>query len=474
MSIIFHHLILLVFYTLLYLTNFSLCLKEKYIDTEIKINANLNGYDYDTTNRNLRHTDTRKFDKFKIKIRRLPIIYVYTVVPKACEDGLPVYIQHSLKQAVLTQGLDCDIILASNIRECPKIKETVSNMSGIMLIDTLDVQSNRTSKFQKAAETMFEHDGYGELWITSALRFLIMEDVMRWKGYTEMMHVEADNLLYGRLSSILHILRSGYPNLAATPLNVNKSFITASVLWIGNLLAITNLNDYLLRLGNIGINNKNDHTINGVTPKISNEWSNYLIWMRGYACCKHGSRYDPDSRGYGIKPFAVNEMSMLSYYHFLFPKQLTLFPVVPIHNPVIVRYTSNTSIFSINASEVGPDTGNGIWDSNSWGQYLGGTHFMNGRNKGFTDGSHISGQSIRMSGCTVAIMCGNQSIINNNNYGQTIFANNDIFSPNQCYTAPYARCRGFSEWNHLWNLHVHSKHTMNFISKPCNCSMSNI
>jgi hypothetical protein len=47
-----------------------------------------------------------------------------------------------------------------------------------------------------------------------------------------------------------------------------------------------------------------------------------MKWLRNYACCKHGSRYDPDQRGYGIKPFAVNEMSMLGYYHHLYPNQL--------------------------------------------------------------------------------------------------------------------------------------------------------
>jgi hypothetical protein len=64
-----------------------------------------------------------------------------------------------------------------------------------------------------------------------------------------MMHVEADNLLYGKLTSILDILRSGYPSLAATPLNANKSFITASVLWIASFNAIYKFNNYLLGLG---------------------------------------------------------------------------------------------------------------------------------------------------------------------------------------------------------------------------------
>ncbi len=56
---------------------------------------------------------------------------------------------------------------------------------------------------------------------------------MRHYKFREIMHVEADNLLYGKLTTILPILRSSYPNLAATPLLANQAFITASVLWIG-------------------------------------------------------------------------------------------------------------------------------------------------------------------------------------------------------------------------------------------------
>ena len=113
-------------------------------------------------------------------------------------------------------------------------------------------------------------------------------------NYSEIMHVEADNLLYGQLTRfsrccteyprtisyilivavfrILSILRSGYSSLAATPLNANLSFITASVLWIGSLAAILKFNDYLLSLGD----------------KTGNDWKAYLKWLRLYACCRRG------------------------------------------------------------------------------------------------------------------------------------------------------------------------------------------
>ena len=73
---------------------------------------------------------------------------------------------------------------------------------------------------------------------------------------------------------ILSILRLGYSSLAATPLNANLSFITASVLWIGSLAAILRFNDYLLGLGS----------------NTGNSWKEYLKWLRLYACCRPGVR----------------------------------------------------------------------------------------------------------------------------------------------------------------------------------------
>ena len=38
-----------------------------------------------------------------------------------------------------------------------------------------------------------------------------------------------------------------------------------------------------------------------------------------------------------------------------------------------------------------------------------------------------------------------------------------------CYTAPFVRCSEDSPWTPLWNLHVHSKHTQDYKSVPCDC-----
>jgi hypothetical protein len=183
-----------------------------------------------------------------VKEKRLAIIYLYSVHFQSCKHGLPRYIKDSLEQAVLSQP-DSDIIMASNYAECKKIEDTIDGIDKIIKYDTTLIISNRTIHFKNVSAIMFEANFNGELWITSAQRFFSMEDFMINKGYTEMIHVEADNLLYGKLTDILPILRSGYKGLAAQPLNSNKSFFTASVLWINSVAALVKFNDFLLGLG---------------------------------------------------------------------------------------------------------------------------------------------------------------------------------------------------------------------------------
>lgn len=144
---------------------------------------------------------------------KLPIVYVYTVVPAVCKYGLPEYIKVSLEQALLTQP-DCDVIMASNYAECPQISTILENIPNVVFIDTTLIESNRTRKFKELAVDIFQTDRFGELWITSALRFFNLEDLMVTMKYQEMMHIEGDNLLYGRISSLLPLLRSGYKGLA--------------------------------------------------------------------------------------------------------------------------------------------------------------------------------------------------------------------------------------------------------------------
>lgn len=63
-------------------------------------------------------------------------------------------------------------------------------------------------------------------------------------------------------------------------------------------------------------------------------------------------RPDSDASGNGIKPFAINEMSMLAHYHEIEPKELMLLPVVPAHEYILNKYVCNMSHFGPGGSEV--------------------------------------------------------------------------------------------------------------------------
>lgn len=239
------------------------------------------------------------------------------------------------------------------------------------------------------------------------------------------------------------------------------SFVTASVLWIPTLASLQTFNDFLLNLGN----NRNG------------EWKEYILWLRGFACCVKGG-VDPDKDGNGVKPFAINEMSMLAYYSLRSPTNFSFFPVLPAYNYITNRYTGNMSSFAVGGHCVGPATGQGIWDPGSWGQHLGGTSSRNGRDIGFRDMSHVVGQAIALNQCITAMLCSNvsqpfQGTTSPLRYlelnGSTAFTS--IQGPQQsyCYTAPYVRCADSKSWTALWNLHVHSKWTEKYRSVRCDC-----
>lgn len=132
--------------------------------------------------------------------KRFPILYVYTVANGSCYRGFPDYIKVSIEQALLLQP-DCDIIMASNYADCLAIENVIDSIPGVIKLDTTKIESKRSREFAKASETIFSGSQYDDLWVTSAQRFFSMEDFMISKNYTEMLHVEADNLLYGKVSS---------------------------------------------------------------------------------------------------------------------------------------------------------------------------------------------------------------------------------------------------------------------------------
>ena len=398
---------------------------------------------------------------------KLPIVYVFSVVPNICKHGLPNYIKYTLEQSVVSQP-DAETVIVSNFGDCANIESSMSDVKDVTRIDSTKISSNRTKEFERLCVHLFQQDGGGELWMTSAIRFFIMEDYMISHGINEILHVEADNLLFGNMTGLLPTLRKGYPGLAATPLNSDKSFVTASVFWVANLESLHSFTEMLMNLA----------------TRETGEYDRYLAWLRPFACCKHGG-IAPDAEGKGIKPFAVNEMSMLAYYHHIRPKEFFLFPVVPKYEYAYNRHTINMARFAPGGSDVGPETDAGIWDPNSWGQFLGGTHDRRGRNRGFIDRSHIAGQAILINrgydglNFNASMRCSDMSYsstFDRSRLNAETLKINTAFDPSthHCVTAPFVRFGQTpeSQWVPIWNLHVQSKHTALWVSAPCVCGES--
>jgi hypothetical protein len=381
-------------------------------------------------------------DHYRAKSKMFPIVYVYTILKESCGRKIPAYIKESLQHVVLTQP-DCDVYLASNFNTCPTLKELVGTMHGVKMYNLEDKPSERTKKFILNSTNLFPHVGSGDrrqLWLTATHRFFYLEDIMHKLGFLELLHVEADNLIYGQISSVLPELRSNYRGLAVTPLNQRLSFLTASVLWVNSTSSLSAFNDFLEELAN---------------PSLP-LWKQYLAWLKAVGWAKGA-----DEMTHGVQPFAINEMSMLAFYRQLRPDILHLLPVVAPFAYGLHRYVMDLNLHTPTGKLSSGLTGVGIWDPNSWGQYLGGTDRHRGRDKGFTDVSHSAGQSVRLGYCKPVMTCANRSWFSAETYLQP------GFSEHQCLTAPFVNCSG--TLTPLWNLHVHSKNMLEFRSAPCVC-----
>ena len=112
---------------------------------------------------------------------KIPIVFVYTVVPAVCSKGLPMYIRVSLEQAIFSQP-EAEVIMVSNYADCPKIEDTVANITNLTTVDCTKLASDRTQSFINISTSLFSSDHSNELWTQAAIRFLRIEDLMIAKG----------------------------------------------------------------------------------------------------------------------------------------------------------------------------------------------------------------------------------------------------------------------------------------------------
>ena len=256
--------------------------------------------------------------------------------------------------------------------------------------------------------------------------------------------MEGDNYLYQDLTAdAVPALISNYKSLAATQLS--GTFVTASVFWVGGMESLDAFNSWLLALSNetgpgeYGSDFCHSHYNRPYTlifnhAPLSQEFHDYLEWIRPKACCLSQARGGiyPDKDGNGIRPHAVNEMSMLSFYAEVHKKdkKLELLPLLPGRDEGLIMKKNNLVEYAVGGNMVGGYAGAGVYDpgslaSNSrqnhtlltyflsflltigsYGQYLGGTPAKHGQNKKFIDFYHILGQGMIKSACFPHFLCG--------------------------------------------------------------------
>ena len=109
--------------------------------------------------------------------------------------------------------------------------------------------------------------------------------------------VESDNLLYTDVRAILPMLRKHYRHLAGVA--QSNIHFTASVFWVNNYRSLKYLTDFILSI------TSNPVSFLAYTTYISRKISKRV----------RGGHPPLDHRGWGLPPYSVNEMSMLSYFH---------------------------------------------------------------------------------------------------------------------------------------------------------------
>ena len=137
---------------------------------------------------------------------KFPIVYVYTLTEESCAGGLPGYIRSTLQQSALFQH-DCEVIIASNYADCERgtdINIPVRDVPNVTKLDTVLIESNRTREFKNSAKAqgLFNVKPGDAFWLLATTRFFHLEDYMIKHNRTELLHVEADNLLYGKVNRL--------------------------------------------------------------------------------------------------------------------------------------------------------------------------------------------------------------------------------------------------------------------------------
>lgn len=434
---------------------------------------------------------------------QLVIVYVHTTIPGSC-GPLPDHLKASLLQAHRNSvnGTLAKVVILGNFKQCRWALDDIKNggdpeLSLITTAESMGIKSSATLEWEKLLRNIVPKGTTNEdLLLTSLYRYFMLNDYMTYSNIEgHVLHLDSDTMLYGNIASMATSLAAGYPRLGLAP-SIHKRFLSATTMYIGSRAALRKMNSFFTSLVSNSSSSSGAAVLTG-----------YATWLRTFSCCRPVSQGGMLSHNGvdGVRPWAVNDMTMLAYYRMKHHGEIKLFPILPSglsspaadqklrrggpqdkdmgshsHSSTAGAASSTSDLaggylsgqlaaptdhhlpltaikhYSVGGSEVGPDVGGLLDCSGGWGMHLqenDGNSSTHAATLRAADRHIIVEQAVVRHGCKVAFKC-TQS------------------SNGACSTAPHVACSDTPNDVPLLTLHLNSKNrgaASTLLAVPCVC-----
>lgn len=281
----------------------------------------------------------------------LVIVFVHTTIPGSC-GPLPDHLKASLLQAQLASknGTTARVVILGNFKQCRWALDELKNggdadLKRIITAESMSMKSVMTQEWEKLVRNLVPKGTANEdLLLTSLYRYFMLDDYMTFNNITgNVLHLDADTMLYSDPATFESSLRTGYPRLGLTP-SIHRRFLSASSLYVGSRAALRKMNAFFAGVAS-------NKTSPGAPHGAPTGLSQYANWLRSFACCKPLSQGGLLSHNgvEGVRPWAVNDMTLLAFYRSRNHGEVRLFPLLP--RSVELAANSSVSVGSMSVSD---------------------------------------------------------------------------------------------------------------------------
>ena len=242
-------------------------------------------------------------------------------------------------------------MILGNFKQCRWALHDLQNggnadLKTISTAESHAIKSPQTARMERALRLSFYPKGTAneDALLSGFYRYFMLQDYMAHHNVSgHVLHLDSDSMLYADLEALGAAFHAQYRGLAVSP-SIHKRFLSAAVMYVPSREALGLLNRFFLQVvengtgpglagSSSGSGGGDGGDAAGAIGKNSAEGSlpQYEAWLRGFACCKHAAQGGllPDPRGEGVRPWAVNDMTLLAYYRLKHHRRVSLFPVLP-------------------------------------------------------------------------------------------------------------------------------------------------